>query len=59
MKRLLSGRHVDLSGIDIKEVIDWIKSDNHAKGIIKCQLFIALNNGNKHAGCLCCFWCNS
>lgn len=46
MKRLLSGIHVDLSGIDIKEVIDWIKSDNHAKGIIKCQLFIALHNGN-------------
>lgn len=46
MKRLLSGRNVDLSGIDIKEIIDWIKSDNHAKGIIKCQLFIALNNGN-------------
>lgn len=46
MKKILSGRPVDLSGINIKEVIDWINSDNHAKGIIKCQAIISLHNDN-------------
>ena len=46
MNNLLVGRHVDLSGINIKEVIDWINSDNRAKNIIKCHVFISLHNGN-------------
>ena len=46
MKKILSGRPVDLSGINIKEVIDWVNSDNRSKGIIKCQAIISLHNGN-------------
>ncbi len=46
MKKLLTGRPIDLSGINIKEIIDWINSDNRAKGIIKCQAIISLHNGN-------------
>jgi transposase len=46
MKKILSGRPVDLSGINIKEVFDFVNSDNSAKGIIKCQAIISLHNGN-------------
>lgn len=46
MKKSLSGRSVDLSGIDTKEIIDWMNSNNHTKGIIKCHTIISLYNGN-------------
>lgn len=46
MNKLLAGRPIDLSRINIKELIDWINSDNHAKGIIKCQAIISLYNRN-------------
>ncbi len=46
MKKILSGRHTDLSRINITEVMDWLNSDDRAKGIIKCQAIISLYNGN-------------
>jgi len=46
MNKLLAGRHIDLSRININELIDWINSDKNAKGVIKCQTIISLYNGN-------------
>lgn len=46
MKKISSVRPVDFSGINIKEVIDWVYSDNSAKGIIKCKTIISLHYGN-------------
>ena len=46
MTKSLSGRPVDLSGIDTKEIIDWMDSDNRTKGIVKCHTIISLHNGN-------------
>ena len=41
MKKSLSGRNVDLTGIDIKEISIWMDSDNRTKGIIKCHTIIS------------------
>ena len=41
-----SGRPVDLSGIDISEIKDWMKSNNYVKNVIKCQSIISLDNEN-------------
>lgn len=46
MKKSLSGRPVDLTGIDTKEIRIWMDSDNRTKGIIKCHTIISLYNGN-------------
>ena len=46
MKKMKSGRPIDLSGIDIEEITDWFNSDNHNRNIIKCLAIISLNNGN-------------
>lgn len=46
MNKLLPGRHIDLSRININVLIDWVNSDKSAKGAIKCQAIISLYNGN-------------
>ena len=46
MKKISSGRKVDISGINVDELILWINSDKHARNIIKCHAIIALHNGN-------------
>ena len=46
MKKISTGRNVDLSGINIQEILDLMNSDNRVKQFIKCHTFIALYNGN-------------
>lgn len=41
-----SGKPVDLSGINIKEIIDWMNNNEPVRSYIKCQSFISLYNGN-------------
>jgi hypothetical protein len=46
MKKILSGRKVDLSGININELIVWVNSEKHTRTIIKCHAIISLYRGN-------------
>jgi len=39
------GKPVDLSGIEINELHQWMKSNKHARNAIICQSIIALNEG--------------
>lgn len=46
MKKILTGRRTDLSGINIEEISNWLNSDNRIRNIIRCQAIISLNKGN-------------
>ncbi|MDP2750418.1 MAG: helix-turn-helix domain-containing protein [Nanoarchaeota archaeon] len=46
MKKLSSGRPIDLSRININEINEWLNSYNSVRGIIRCQAIISLHNGN-------------
>lgn len=39
------GRPVDISGINVDEIEDWMRSDKLNRKIIICQSIISLNNG--------------
>ena len=45
MKNKKSGRPVDISGINIKELELWIESNKEHRKILICQSIIALNRG--------------
>lgn len=47
MNKLKTGRPVDLSGINIKEIEEWMYSNKMARKIVICQCMIALNNGSQ------------
>lgn len=39
------GRPVDISGINIKEIEDWLHSENKSRKILICQSIISLHRG--------------
>lgn len=45
MKKI-PGRPIDLSGIDMQEILDYAENQVGYRNYIKCQSFISLNNGN-------------
>lgn len=47
MNKLKTGRPVDLSGINIKEIEEWMYSNKMTRKIVICQCMIALNNGSQ------------
>jgi len=47
MNKKQTGRPVDLSGIDIQELQNWIASNKLARKVLICQSFIALNKEAK------------
>lgn len=44
MNKTKLGRPVDISGVNIDEIEDWMHSDKLMRKILICQSFIALNN---------------
>ena len=44
MNKTKLGRPVDISGINIDEIEDWMHSNKLTRKILICQSFIALNN---------------
>jgi transposase len=40
------GRGVDLSGIDIEKIVDWMNNNKEGRNYIKCQSIVSLHNGN-------------
>jgi transposase len=47
MNKKQTGRPVDLSGINIQELHDWVKTNKSARKILICQAIIALDHGTK------------
>jgi transposase len=47
MNKKQTGRPVDLSGINIQEINDWLSSNKMARKILICQAIIALDRGAK------------
>lgn len=47
MNKKQVGRPVDLSGINIQEIYDWITSNKLSRKVLICQSMIALHNGAK------------
>lgn len=47
MNKIQTGRPVDLSGINIEELDDWLNTYKMARKILICQAIIALDNGAK------------
>ena len=45
MNKTKVGRPVDLSGINISEIEDWINTNKISRKILICQSIISLNNG--------------
>jgi transposase len=45
MNKTKAGRPVDLSGINICEIREWMHLNKNSRKILICQSFIALNNG--------------
>ncbi len=46
MKKLSTGRKVDLSGINVQDVAIWLNSNKCVKNAIKCQAIVSLYKGN-------------
>jgi transposase len=46
MHKIKSGRPIDLSGINVEEINNWLNSDKRVRSIIKCQAIISLYKGN-------------
>lgn len=44
--KISSGRPVDLSDINISEIIDYTRNSKEYKNFIKCHAIISLHNGN-------------
>jgi transposase len=47
MNNKQTGRPVDLSGINIQELHDWVNTNKMARKILICQAIIALHQGAK------------
>lgn len=45
MNKAKSGRPVDISGINISEIKEWMKLNKISRKILICQSIISLNNG--------------
>lgn len=45
MNKSKAGRPVDINGIDIYEIDNWMHKEKMARKVIICQSIIALNNG--------------
>ena len=46
MKKISTGRKVDLSGINVQDVVLWLKSNKCVNNVIKCQAIVSLSKGN-------------
>lgn len=47
MNKIQTGRPVDLSGINIQELNDWLNTNKLARKILICQAIVALHKGAK------------
>ena len=47
MNKKQTGRPVDLSGVNIKEIDDWMRNNKMTRKILICQAMIALDRGAK------------
>jgi len=45
-----SGRPVDLSGINIPEILNYVENSKQHRNFIKCQSIYSLHNGNSMQG---------
>jgi len=45
MNKVKSGRPVDISGINVNEIEEWMYSNKISRKILICQSIISLNNG--------------
>ena len=45
MNKAKSGRPVDISGININEIEDWMDSNKISRKILICQSIVSLSNG--------------
>jgi transposase len=47
MNKIQTGRPVDLSGINIQELDQWLSTNKQARKILICQAMVALHRGAK------------
>lgn len=47
MNKKQTGRPVELSGINVQELDDWLNDNKMSRKILKCQAIIALSRGAK------------
>ncbi len=45
MNKVKAGRPVDITGVNIKEIEEWIQTNRLARKILICQSFISLSKG--------------